>query len=57
MKRLTISQEFGELGKDYKGEWLWNFEHDDEIEYGLQQLFVGSFLVFNDGLNQEIKLY
>jgi len=24
MKRLTISQEFGELGKDSIGEWFWN---------------------------------
>ncbi len=38
-----------------KGFWkkmaLRNFKHEDKMQYGLQQLFIGSFLVLNDDPN------
>lgn len=43
------------LCKDFEGEWEWNFEHENKMHYGLQQLFVGSFIVLNDDPNQNIK--
>jgi hypothetical protein len=33
------------LGKDFEGEWMWNFKHKDKMHYGLQQLSIGSFIM------------
>ncbi len=43
------------LGKDFEGEWEWNFEHENKMHYGLQYLFVGSFIVLNDDPNQNME--
>jgi len=35
---------------------LKNFEHEDKMQYGLQQLFIGSFLVLNDDSKLKHKI-
>jgi hypothetical protein len=32
------------LGKDFEGEWMWNFEHEDKMYYSLQQVSIGLFI-------------
>jgi hypothetical protein len=37
-----------QLGRNTDGEWLWNFEHDERIQYEFHQLFAQSYVIIND---------
>ncbi len=45
------------LGRKVDRKWKWNFEQKEKVHYETHQLFVGSYIVFNDDPNQDLKLY
>ncbi len=45
------------LGRKVDREWRWNFEHEEKMHYETHQLFVKSYIVFNDDPNRNLELY
>jgi hypothetical protein len=45
------------LGRYANGRWLWNFEHEERIQYESHQLLIRSYIVINDDPNQTLELY
>jgi hypothetical protein len=45
------------LGKKNGKKWLWNFEHEEKMQYEKHQLSKGEYTMINDDPNQELELY
>jgi hypothetical protein len=45
------------LGRNLDGKWLWNFEHDDKVQYESHQLSIEMYIVVNDDPSQDLKLF
>ncbi len=41
-----------EVGKKNGGKWLWNFEHEEKMQYERHHLSKGNYIVINDYPNQ-----
>jgi len=41
------------LKRNVAGKWLWNFEHEEKIQFESHQMLAGSYTVINDDLNQD----
>jgi hypothetical protein len=39
------------LGRRIDGQWRWNFEHEEKVQYEAHQLSIGSHTVINDDPN------
>jgi len=45
------------LGQNAKGSWLWNFEHDEKIQYESHQLSIGSYIMIVNDLDHDLELH
>jgi hypothetical protein len=45
------------LGRSLDGKWLWNFEHDDKVQYESHQLSIGMCIVVNKDPSHDLELY
>jgi hypothetical protein len=45
------------LGRNAKGSWLWNFEHDEKMQYESHQLSIGSYIMITDDTDHDLDLY